>query len=82
MFVHICAFSQLLLNVLIASGAMNEPVITDTLPLTIECSHWIATMSMMSTPACIAQTDMDVRCFVNQHVLCSNWNKSELKYSL
>ena len=42
---------------------MKEPVMADTLPLTTECSHWIVTMSMMSLPACIAQTDMDLQCF-------------------
>ena len=53
----ICAISHLLWNVLIASSAMNEPVMADTLPLTTECSHWIVTMSIMSLPTCIAQTD-------------------------
>ena len=46
-------------NVLITiySGAMNEPVMADTLPLTTEYSLWIVPMSMMSLSACIAQTD-------------------------
>ena len=56
-FVSICAASHLLWNVLIGSGAMNEPVMADTLPFTTECSHWIVTMSVMSLPTCIAQTD-------------------------
>ena len=33
------------------SGAMNEPVMADTLPLTTECSHWIVPMSMMTAGA-------------------------------
>ena len=68
MFVVICVLSHTLIlwNVLIAidSGAMNEPVMADTLPLTTECSHWIVPMSMMSMPACIALTDGRVPCFV------------------
>ena len=55
--VSICALSHLLWNVLKASGAMNESVMEDTLPLTTECSHWIVTMSIMSMPTCIAQAD-------------------------
>ena len=55
--VSICAISHLLWNVLIASGAMNEPVMADTLPFTTESSHWIVTMSIMILPTCIAQTD-------------------------
>ena len=49
------------------SGAMNTHVSLSwqTLSsLTTEYSHWIVTMSMMSTPACIAQADMVVHCFV------------------
>ena len=46
------------------SGAMNEPVMADILPLTTECSHWIVIMHMMTMRACIAQNDMNVQCFV------------------
>ena len=65
MFVAICVLSHTLIlwNVLIANGAMNEPVMADTLPLTTECSRWIVPMSMMSMPGCIAQADRDVQCF-------------------
>ena len=46
------------------SGAINEPVMADTLPLTTKRSHWIVPLSMMSMPACMAQADIDVQCFV------------------
>ena len=61
----IIACSHILWNVLIGSGAMNEPetfgyarlVMADTLPFTTEFSHWIVTISIMSLLTCIAQTD-------------------------
>ena len=63
---HMCAISHFNTMECFDSytGAMNGPVMADTLPPTTECSHWIVTMSVMSMPACIAQTDMDVHCFV------------------
>ena len=65
--VSTCAISHLLWNVLIASGAMNEPVMADTLPLTTECSQWIVTIkSVMNLPTCIAQTDECAVCGTHQ----------------
>ena len=55
---------------MMASGAMNESVMANTLSLSIECSPWIVHTSIMSMPTCSAQTDGHANfCYTHQSLI-------------